>query len=200
MFWFKLLFLITIGAMIGWVTNVLAIKLIFRPLVPVSIPLTNMCLQGVIPKRRGEIAKSVGEMIEEELLSMEEIIDKVLCSTNKNEILDIIKSKIKGVLEDRMPPFIPTPFKGKVIEYIEDVIDKDGADALEDIMNELVDKAIKNVKIKVIVEEKINEFPLEKLEEIVLSIAKKELKHIEVLGGILGAFIGLIQGLIIHAL
>ena len=42
-------------------------------------------------------------------------------------------------------------------------------------------------------EEKINQFELEKIEEIILSVAKSELKHIEVLGGVLGAAIGLFQ-------
>ncbi|SES99588.1 Protein of unknown function [Anaerobranca gottschalkii DSM 13577] len=34
--------------------------------------------------------------------------------------------------------------------------------------------------------EKINSFPLETLEDIILQIAKRELKYIEILGGILG--------------
>ncbi|MCT4594108.1 MAG: DUF445 family protein [Anaeromicrobium sp.] len=199
MFWIKLLILTTIGAMIGWITNILAIKLIFRPLEPVKIPLTNSYFQGLIPKRQSEIAKSVGEMIEKELLSMEELIDRILSQANKEEIINIIKVKINGIIEEKMPPFIPTPFKGMIQEYIEDVIEKEGNGALEDIMDELVDKAIDSVKINEIVEEKINDFPLPKLEEIVMTIAKKELKHIEILGGILGGMIGIIQGLIILA-
>ena len=47
------------------------------------------------------------------------------------------------------------------------------------------------------VEDRINAFEMEKIEDIILSIAKKELKHIERLGGILGGLIGLIQGIIV---
>ena len=44
-----------------------------------------------------------------------------------------------------------------------------------------------------IVEEKIKDFDMEKLEGIVLAVAKKELVAIEVLGAVLGFFVGLVQ-------
>ena len=46
------------------------------------------------------------------------------------------------------------------------------------------------------VETKINELDLYELEEIILTIVKKELRHIEVLGLILGFLIGIIQGIV----
>jgi len=51
-----------------------------------------------------------------------------------------------------------------------------------------------------IVEEKIMAFNLLKLEKVVLSIAEKELKHIEILGGVLGFIIGLFQLLVLNLL
>ncbi|MEO3112186.1 DUF445 family protein [Turicibacter sanguinis] len=38
---------------------------------------------------------------------------------------------------------------------------------------------------------------LRELERIILQVAKKELKHIEILGFILGGVIGLVQGIIL---
>ena len=47
------------------------------------------------------------------------------------------------------------------------------------------------------VENKINEFDLLKLESIIISISRRELKQIEYLGGLLGFIIGILQGIII---
>ena len=47
------------------------------------------------------------------------------------------------------------------------------------------------------VENKINELDLYQLEELIIKVAKKELKHIEILGLVLGFLIGIIQGIII---
>ena len=40
----KILILAVIGGVIGYITNVLAIKLIFRPIKPIKIPILNMTL------------------------------------------------------------------------------------------------------------------------------------------------------------
>lgn len=197
MFWTKLFILATVGAVIGWVTNILAIKFIFRPLKPIHIPLLNIKIQGLIPKRKAEIAKSVGETVETELISMEEIIDKMIADENKSEIIFNIKRKVKKIVEQKMPPIIPTAIKGMILDYIDDIIDKEGENAIAELTEKMVHKATTKIKIAQIIEEKINDFELEKLEEIILAIAKRELKHIELLGGLIGFLIGLLQGIII---
>ena len=60
------------------------------------------------------------------------------------------------------------------------------------IIDKLCDMAVKNINIEEIVENQINGFDMELLEKIILSIVKKELNLITVMGGILGFIIGLI--------
>ena len=59
-----------LGALIGYVTNRIAIKMLFRPLNPkrlfgVHIPLTP----GVIPRNRYDLARTIARMVSEQLLS-----------------------------------------------------------------------------------------------------------------------------------
>ena len=59
-----------LGAIIGYVTNRIAIKMLFRPLNPkrflgVRVPLTP----GVIPRNRFDLASTIGRMVSEQLLS-----------------------------------------------------------------------------------------------------------------------------------
>lgn len=189
--------LATIGALIGWVTNLLAVKLLFRPFEPVKIPILNIKVQGLIPKRRNEVAISIGKTIENDLLSIEDIVSKLMNSHNKEELFLIIKNKISKIIGERLPGIIPNSFKGMIQNYIEDIIDKEGEKIITEIMEAVINQGAATIQISEMIEEKINEFPLDKLEEVVLSIAKKELKHIEILGGVLGFVIGLLQGLII---
>lgn len=87
----KLLILATIGAIIGWTTNVIAIKLLFRPIDPIKVPVLGWTLQGLMPKRKKEIAKNIGETVETELVSIEEIIDKMIEGTDKTTIIEALK-------------------------------------------------------------------------------------------------------------
>lgn len=64
------------------------------------------------------------------------------------------------------------------------------------MIESMVTGATENLKISDMVVEKINALNLDSFESMVLSVVKKELKHIEYLGAILGFVIGLIQGFI----
>ncbi|MFZ5967970.1 MAG: DUF445 domain-containing protein [Bacillota bacterium] len=189
--------LAVVGAIIGWGTNVLAIKLIFRPLTPIRIPIFHIQIQGLIPKRKADLAKSIGEIVESELVSIEEIMDQFIRDENKSEIIFNIKRKIKKIAEQKMPAFIPGPFKAMLIEYIDEIIEKEAGNTIAELTEKMIHKAAAQISISGIIEEKINNFELDKLEQIIIAIAKKELKHIEVLGGVIGFVIGLVQGLII---
>lgn len=193
----KLLILALIGAIIGWSTNIIAIKLIFRPLQPVKVPLINLTIQGLIPKRREEIAKSIGTVIEEELLSIKDIIGQIVTEEDISGIKATIRLKIGAIIENKLPAIIPSAFKNMISSYVEDIINSEGDKMIRDMIESMIDKATAEISLSALVEEKINTFELEKIESIILDIAKKELKHIEILGGALGFIIGLIQGIIV---
>jgi len=193
----KLLILATIGGIIGWVTNLLAIKMLFRPFEPVNIPLVNFKVQGLIPKRKAEIAKSIGETVETELLSIEEIIDKLAGDNNKDDILLMLKDKIITIVMDKLPPVIPSVFRRMISKHISSIIDEEGDKIITEFIEDTVAKATTNIQLSKMIEDRINKFEMEELERIALKVVKTELRHIEILGGVLGFIIGIFQGIII---
>ena len=193
----KLLILATIGGVIGWMTNVIAIKLLFRPINPIKIPLTPFKIQGLIPKRKADISKSIGEIVEEELISIEQIVDHIIEDTDKQQIVVLIKEKVLVLAEEKMPAIIPSMFKNAIISNIGEIIDQNGEQMIVEMTEKLSHKVIESVDISQMVEDKLNTYDFEKLEEMTLKIAKTELKAIEILGGVIGFFIGIVQGIIV---
>ncbi len=193
----RIIIMALIGALIGWVTNIIAIKLIFRPLYPINIPVLNIKLQGLIPKRKSELAESIGDIVENELLSFDDIVSSILKDEDIKKIKKILKKKISLILNEKLPQIIPISIKKMITSYVEDLIETKGDDMIKDLSHELTEKASQKVSISQIVEDKINSYEIEKIESIIIHIAKKELKHIEILGGVLGLVIGTIQGFII---
>ena len=116
----KILILATIGGLIGYITNVIAIKLIFRPIVPIKIPIINKEIIGLIPKRKSEIANNIGEIVAQEFISIDEILDKAITEKDKQNILEYIKIKIKLIIDDKMG-FIPGGFKNIVQSINNDI-------------------------------------------------------------------------------
>lgn len=195
---YEAIFLIVVGAVIGWLTNVLAIKMLFRPIRPFKLPLLNITIQGLIPKRRHDISKSIGEVVEKELVSIHEIFDKLVTEENKREAICIIKEKLLKVIDYKIPAIIPYSIKSKIIDYFEEQINRDAMSILDSSIDGIISKSVHKINIGDMVEEKINELELENMEKLIMGITSKELKYIELLGGLLGGIIGFIQAIVIR--
>ena len=96
---FEFFIMVGVGTLIGWLTNYLAIKLLFRPYKEINFVFFK--LQGLIPKRRHEIAVNIADVIEKELISLEEIGEKLDVSSMDYEELDefldkLVNEKIKA--------------------------------------------------------------------------------------------------------
>lgn len=186
-----------IGALIGWITNVLAIKLLFRPYRPIKIPIISYTLQGLIPKRQEEIARSIGETIERELISIDDILEFLKTDNLQNQTVEILIPLLKQAVLNKFPAIIPGSIKDLVASFIAEVLSKDLPGLLQQFSANLSVEIKKQISFSTLIQNKINEMDWAKLEQLVLDIARKELHHIEILGGVLGFIIGLLQLVII---
>ena len=193
----QLLIMIFISATIGWITNWVAIKMLFRPHKEINFGLFK--IQGLIPKRKAEIGSGTANIIQNELISVKDVISNI----DREEFSKRLNSSIDRVLEKNL--------KGKVKEkfpvlqmFFSDRMAKDVSNTIKDIIMENQEKifeifsnyAEENIDFEIIISDKISNFSLDKLEEIITLLAKKELKHIEVIGAVLGMIIGAVQYLI----
>lgn len=193
---FRILFLAMIGALIGWLTNWLAIKLIFRPRSPYRIPFTQIQVQGLLPKRQAELAKSIGTTVETELLPPEMLSRRV----EEMHLKEKIETAFAEILQERLSEklkVIPISIRQGIISYLHDLSTKELDRHLDQFLQQLQQNIAEESNLGEIVEKQIQNFEMDRLEKLVLQIVAKELKHIEILGGMLGFLIGLIQALVI---
>ena len=86
-----------IGGVIGYFTNYIAVKMLFRPLKPVKIGgRTLPFTPGIIPKGKPRLAKALGKAVGEKLLTREDIRKMLLSGEVKDKILDGV---VKGIQE-----------------------------------------------------------------------------------------------------
>ena len=122
-----------IGAIIGYFTNWLAIKMLFKPRTEkriggMKVPFTP----GLIPKEKARIAKSVAESVGEHLINRESI-SKTL---NKPEV----KTKVKSALEDKAMQLLNK--EGTLEERLKDIF-KDSYNEKEELIErKIYDKTI----------------------------------------------------------
>jgi len=191
----QLLAIPLIGAFIGYITNVFAIKMLFWPRQPVKLVFFE--LQGLLPKRHREIASSIGELIEEQLLSIDDLIDYV----DTPELRQRIVTEIVQVLKQRLSKTILRITPNKLYGLIEDSLEKVVRQEADHIIRQAIKSSRETVtsrtSVKLLVEDRINAFELNELEVMIRQVSHTELRFIEILGGVLGFLLGLIQVTII---
>ena len=90
-----------IGAGIGYVTNYIAVKMLFRPIKPIMIGNVKLPFTpGVIPKNKERIAVSIGEAISNHLLTEDEISKQLLSEEKKQMLYNAVKEKMHSMSSD----------------------------------------------------------------------------------------------------
>ena len=193
----QLLVMILISGAIGWITNWVAIKMLFRPHKEINFGLFK--IQGLIPKRRAEIGSGIANIIQNELISVKDVIsniDREEFSKRLNKLIDdVLDKNLKKKVKEKFP-FLQMFFTDKIAKDVGNTIKDIIMGNQEKIFEIFSNYAEENIDFEVIISDKISNFSLDKLEEIITFLAKKELKHIEVIGAILGMLIGAVQYLI----
>lgn len=190
----KCFLLVLIGAMIGWITNFIAIKMLFRPYKEINFFFFK--IQGVLPKRKNEIGRSIAEVVNNELVSIKDIISKISADDIEENMGGIIDKILESRLKEEIVKNFPMAaffLSDSMLEKIKGIIRQSILDNKDEMIKVFGEYLESKVDIKKIIAEKVDGFSLEKVEEIIVSLAKKELKHIEYIGAVLGAVIGLAQ-------
>jgi len=182
-----------ISALIGWITNRIAVRMIFRPRKPFSI--LGIKIWGLIPKRKSDLAKKIGETVESELISHQDIHKVVNSYEFHEEIISSIIKAIEKFIERKLGanPIISIMMSGEVAGVIKELVKDELRGILPDFMETMFENLEGRLDFKEIVRKKIEEFDFIKLEQIIYKIASKELRAIEVFGGVLGFIVGLVQ-------
>ena len=185
-----------IGAFIGWITNWLAIKMLFHPRKPIKI--LFITFHGIFPKNKPRIAQKLGTIVQRDLINFGDIKDRLRDPDALRNFKEEIAARIEDALRDRIEKstmasiLIPEQLIQSIHKTIVEEIEKNLPEVISNTITKIEDK----LNIEEIVTNKVNQFSDEKLEQLLLDITAKEFTFIEIIGGVLGFLIGIIQLLI----
>ncbi|MFT4524838.1 MAG: uncharacterized membrane protein YheB (UPF0754 family) [Bacteroidia bacterium] len=187
-----------IAALVGWFTNYLAVKMLFHPKEPINFYFFK--IQGIFPKNQREVAGRIGSIVADELLSSDDIRDRLNNQENILTIQEMAEAKVDYYLNVTFPSQYPIAsaimgskrkdkFKGEIMTEMEGVV----PDMVDKYMEHLEDK----FDVRAIIESRVAQLPTEKLEEMISKLLRKEFKFIEYIGAVIGFIIGWIQVLMV---
>lgn len=98
-----------IGAIIGYCTNYIAVKMLFKPLKPVKIGnWTLPFTPGIIPKGKARMAKAMGEAVGDHLLTKQDLEQILLSDEVKKTVVQAVGSGLQTIQsnEDTVETFL----------------------------------------------------------------------------------------------
>jgi uncharacterized membrane protein YheB (UPF0754 family) len=194
MHWANYIFPVLLSAFTGWITTWIAIKMLFHPRNPVNI--LGYKLQGIFPKNQRLIAQKLGQVVSKEFLSFAEIEAKVTNPENLKQLKPEIEKHIDKFLKEKLTELFPmlSMFIGdKTINQLKAAFLMELENLFPILMKNYMTKLEHDLDLEKIVTEKVANFSSEKLEDILNQITKKEFAFLEVIGGVFGLLIGLVQ-------
>lgn len=183
-----------IAAIIGWVTNFIAIKMLFHPRKPVKVLFVT--IQGIFPKRQKAIAERLGHVVANELFSFNDLKQVLVNKDTVTGLDEVLGSKIDDFLDNKLPqkmPMLALVLNKSLKQTIKSTLLEQFEEALPAMIDNLTSKLEGSLDIEKTVSEKVAAFSTDKLEQILFSILKKEFRFIEVIGAVLGFLIGVAQ-------
>ncbi|MCD5324945.1 MULTISPECIES: DUF445 domain-containing protein [Pontibacillus] len=173
-----ILMMIAIGALIGGMTNSLAIRMLFRPFKPKyflnkRIPFTP----GLIPKRHDELAEQLGKMVTDHLLTPEGIQRKLADESFQQQVVDYAQKEastflssersLQQVMDDFQIPVSQQVIESKLKGFTEDKVAAYMKDRREKSVRELIgDQAFYKGKAQV---GKASEYILNQIDSFISS-------------------------------
>lgn len=180
-----------IGAIIGGVTNDVAIRMLFRPYAPWRVlgwrvPLTP----GLIPRERAQIAQAIAQTFTEHVLDTDQVADLLLT----DRVRAALRDKVAGMVDQLggllgANPAMLTMAKGMAGDLL--LREIDALARADGPTGEHIRERIR---------ERIDALDVARLEALVLGFSRKQFRAITWFGVLLGGLIGVAQVLLTQVL
>jgi len=188
-----------LGGVIGYVTNRIAVLMIFRPIRPVTV--LGLRIQGLMGRRQPELAESIGRVVGGHLVGHEDVVRAFEKLDLEPVIGDLIAKGLQPKIDElRRMPLIGGFLTDERIADLRGAVAKSVMRNREILLTHVEWALEEGLDVHEVVRSKVAEFEIERLEALVLEVASRELRAIEILGGVLGLVIGVAQVFVFHLL
>lgn len=186
-------FVVTAG-LIGWITNVLAVKMIFRPYE--QIRLARVRFQGVLPKHIGQFADQLAGVMTSEIVTLKDMVQNLDPDGVFRTMTPFVDSVVDRVLADLsehaapeqraiLTPAMLAPFRAEA--------EREVRAHLPEMVDAIADRADRLVDMRALISAKLVAMGAKQVEKIIYEVSAREFRYIELYGGVFGALLGMLQ-------
>eukprot|EP00466_Bigelowiella_natans_P016698 jgi/Bigna1/76825/fgenesh1_pg.44_\ len=165
------------GAVVGYLTNWIALKMIFEPVNPVSV-FGLFKLQGMFLRRQAEVSVAFSEHLSSTVLTSQKMWGDMLKGAGSDNFFDLLRRNV--------PWFLPTSIVGSIFERLRSVL----PDSPGHVLHLYADKAL---ELETTLIEKMRMMTPAEFEGVLHPIFQEDEFTLILAGAVLGGIAGAVQ-------
>lgn len=188
------------GFLIGFVTNWLAINLIFSPLRPRRFLFWR--IQGLFLRRQDEISEIWARLVADELITVEKVADAMINGDQGARTRAILQKHLRPMLDDSVVLKLAAQVSVGMTGYtdLKRAMNDKAVHATRDVFSDPAFNKERAPVVAGVLSRQMKALRPEEFQDILRPAFREEELQLMVVGGLFGALAGLIQFLAIHPL
>ncbi|WP_024875377.1 DUF445 domain-containing protein [Saccharomonospora piscinae] len=186
------------GACIGLFTDWLAIKLIFVPRDPIRLP-GGFLWQGKFQRRRAEVAREYGEMIANELLTVDNLLDAILRGPKSDRLVAMVRRLVADTVDEQMSsarPLVRATIGQPRLDAIKDAAARRALDRLPGTLAPARGYLARAMDVATVVEQRMMRMTSVEYEGLLRPAFRQDEWKLVAVGGVIGFVVGELQVLL----
>lgn len=185
------------GVIVGYYTNVIALKVIFYPVEPWK--LCGMSVQGLFLKRQKEVSGLYGEQIAEALLTPDVLLAALVRGPKQEEMRKLVYRQVARCMEDQSarykPFFLATNGAENWAEFRESVCAGFWAN-MPRLLSKIKDYMWSAIQLEATLRARLETLPARDFERLLHAVFEQDEVKLILVGALLGAIVGMLQAML----
>jgi uncharacterized membrane protein YheB (UPF0754 family) len=187
------------GFMVGWITDWLALTLIFRPIRERRI-VGPIRWHGRFHQRRHELSTKYGEIMARDVLAPQVVLDGILAGPTADRLLATVERSVRDAIDEELGtarPVVTLMIGTPRYEEIKREFVRRAIERMSQRTSDIAEVAEGSVDVDRMIVDKMRELTVEEYEGILRPVFKEDEKILIAVGAILGGIVGEIQVLLV---
>jgi uncharacterized membrane protein YheB (UPF0754 family) len=182
------------GFLVGWATNWLALKVIFKPILPHTV--CGITVQGIFLKRQVEVSEIFARVICVEILHVKAIWTSIFTGRLSKNFFAMLRAHTLVFTEKlvvEIEPLAVAAMGAETFLQMKEDIARKVMEKLPNIIDSSYEYTQEAMDMEATIREKMKVLPPDEFESVLHPAFEEDEIQLIILGGILGAIVGIIQ-------
>ncbi len=186
------------GFVIGWLTDWLALKMIFLPREPKKF-LGVFTWHGVFQKRRDQVAADYGDMIAAEIITIPNIMEAVLTGPKSDRLFQIIHREVQRTIDSQagiVKPFVVVAVGSKRFQQMKSTAVQKAVDRVPRTVHHAEDYAVGALDVRNTIVQRMRQLNRVEFEALLRPAFRQDEWKLIAVGAVIGGLVGELQVLL----